>query len=189
MTIRCIRCNAEFDASFKACPKCGEPLTDFLRKYLREPIDGKYEILERLGVGGMGEVYKVRHTFLGTIRVVKVIRSSISGSKDGQERFLREARLATRVQHPNVAALHDFSGLPDGSQYMVWEYIDGADLAQRIRTAGRLPPRQAVRIAIQVLHGLEAIHRAGIVHRDISPENIMLTGDDDRVKIIDLGVA
>ena len=189
MTIRCIRCNATFDASLKACPKCGEPLTDFLRKYLREPIDGKYEILERLGVGGMGEVYKVRHTFLGAIRVVKVIRSSISGSTDGQERFLREAQLATRVQHPNVATLHDFSALPDGSHYMVWEYIDGENLAQRIKTFGRLAPRQAVRIAIQTLHGLEAIHRAGIVHRDISPENIMLTRQDDRAKIIDLGVA
>lgn len=189
MTIRCIKCGNQFDASAKVCPNCGEPLTDFLRKYLREPIDGKYEILERLGVGGMGEVYKVRHTFLGTIRVVKVIRSSISDNTDGKERFLREARLATRVQHPNVATLHDFSALPDGSQYMVWEYIDGQNLAQRIKTFGKLPPRQAVRIAIQTLRGLEAIHRAGIVHRDISPENIMLTSGDDRVKIIDLGVA
>jgi serine/threonine protein kinase len=189
MTIRCIKCGNQFDANAKVCPNCGEPLTDFLRKYLREPIDGKYEILERLGVGGMGEVYKVRHTFLGNIRVVKVIRSGISDNSDGKERFLREARLATRVQHPNVAALHDFSGLPDGSQYMVWEYIDGQNLAQRIRTFGKLQPRQAVRIAIQALRGLEAIHRAGIVHRDISPENIMLTSGDDRVKIIDLGVA
>ena len=189
MTIRCIKCGREFDDAAKVCPNCGEPLTDFLRKYLREPIDGKYEILERLGVGGMGEVYKVRHTFLGAIRVVKLIRSGISENVDGKERFLREARLATRVQHPNVATLHDFSALPDGSQYMVWEYIDGENLAQRIKTFGRLAPRQAVRIAIQTLHGLEAIHRAGIVHRDISPENIMLTRDDDRVKIIDLGVA
>jgi len=189
MTIRCIRCGNEFDASAKVCPNCGEPLTDFLRKYLREPIDGKYEIMERLGVGGMGEVYKVRHTFLGATRVIKVIRGNIAGSADGKERFIREARLATRVQHPNVATLHDFSELPDGSQYMVWEYIDGQNLAQRIRTNGKLTPRQAVRIAIQALHGLEAIHRAGIVHRDISPENIMLTREDDRVKIIDLGVA
>ena len=189
MTIRCIRCGNEFDASAKVCPNCGEPLTDFLRKYLREPIDGKYEIMERLGVGGMGEVYKVRHTFLGATRVIKVIRGNIAGSADGKERFIREARLATRVQHPNVATLHDFSELPDGSQYMVWEYIDGQNLAQRIRANGKLSPRQAVRIAIQTLHGLEAIHRAGIVHRDISPENIMLTREDARVKIIDLGVA
>ena len=190
MAFRCIRCNATIDPSLKVCPQCGEPITDFLRRYLQEPIDGKYEILERLGVGGMGEVYKVRHTFLGATRVVKVIRSIISESTDGQERFLREARLATRVQDQNVATLHDFSALPDGSHYMVWEYIDGENLAQRIHTLGRLQPRQAVRIAIQTLHGLDAIHRAGIVHRDISPENIMLTRDpDERAKIIDLGVA
>src|SRR3982750_1320937 len=159
MTIRCIRCGNEFDASAKVCPNCGEPLTDFLRKYLREPIDGKYEILERLGVGGMGEVYKVRHTFLGTIRVVKVIRSSTSESKDGQERFLREARLATRVQHPNVATLHDFSALPDGSQYMVWEYIEGTDLRKFVLERQFLRPASAVRLAVQALLGLEAIHR------------------------------
>jgi serine/threonine-protein kinase len=192
MTFRCIRCQSEIDTTFKACPHCGEPMTEFLRRYLQEPIDGKYEILERLGAGGMGDVYKVRHTFLGAIRVVKVIRGSISGSTDAHDRFLREARLATRVQHPSVATLHDFSALPDGAHYMVWEYIEGENLAQRIRSLGRLAPREAARIAIQSLHGLEAIHRAGIVHRDISPENIMLTHEssgEERVKIIDLGVA
>ena len=101
-------------------------------------------------------------------------------------------RLATKVQHPNVATLHDFSALPDGSHYMVWEFIDGENLAQLMRHTGTLPPKQAVQIAIQALAGLEAIHRAGIVHRDISPENLMIThaGDGSEfVKIIDLGVA
>ncbi|MGZ7032545.1 MAG: protein kinase domain-containing protein, partial [Thermoanaerobaculia bacterium] len=192
MTIRCIRCQSQIDPSLKACPNCGDPITDFLRRYSQEPIDGKYEILERLGTGGMGEVFKVKHTMLGVTRVVKVIRANISASSDASERFLREARLATRVQHPSVATLHDFSRLPDGSHYMVWEFIEGQNLAQRIRTSGKLAPRQAVRIAVQTLQGLEAIHRAGIVHRDISPENIMLTREasgEERVRIIDLGVA
>jgi serine/threonine protein kinase len=192
MAFHCIRCNAEIERTFKACPHCGEPVTEFLRRYLEEPIDGKYRIVGRLGAGGMGEVYKVEHTFLGASRVVKVIRPQISNTEDAHERFLREARLATKVQHPNVATLHDFSALPDGSHYMVWEFIDGENLAQLIRRRGVLPPRYALRLAIQTLNGLEAIHRAGIVHRDISPENLMITRDEhghERVKIIDLGVA
>jgi len=185
----CIRCKSEIDKSFRACPHCGEAITEFTRKYTDELLDGKYRILERLGAGGMGEVYKAEHTYLGATRVIKVIRPHISESKDAHDRFLREARASTRVQDQNVATLHDFSALPDGSHYMVWEYIDGENLAQRLRTRTTLPPRAAVRIAIQALHGLDAIHRAGIVHRDISPENLMITRENDTVKIIDLGVA
>jgi len=191
-TISCIRCGAQIDRDFKACPHCGEQVTDFLREYADKPIDGKYRIVQRLGIGGMGEVFKVEHTFLGSIRVVKIIRAQISSSSDAHERFLREARLATKVQHPNVATLHDFSALPDGSHYMVWEFIEGENLAQVLRRRGTLAPRHAVRIARQALAGLEAIHRAGIVHRDISPENLMITHAADGsefVKIIDLGVA
>ncbi|PYQ58960.1 MAG: hypothetical protein DMF58_13435 [Acidobacteria bacterium] len=153
-----------------------------------EVVDGKYRVLERLGAGGMGEVYKVEHTFLKAIRVIKVIRPQISEAADAHDRFLREAQLATKVQHPNVATLHDFSALPDGSHYMVWEYIEGENLAQVIRRRGILPAGESIQLAIQSLAGLEAIHRAGIIHRDISPENLMITGTD-RVKIIDLGVA
>jgi serine/threonine-protein kinase len=190
MAFHCIRCKREIDKTYMACPHCGEPVTDFLRRYADEPIDGKYQIVERLGAGGMGEVYKVTHTYLGATRVIKVIRPQISESKDAHERFLREARAATKIQHPNFATLHDFSALPDGSHYMVWEYIDGENIAQRIRARGNLQPRYAVRVIIQALHGLEALHRAGIVHRDISPENIMITRDEpERVKVIDLGVA
>jgi serine/threonine protein kinase len=191
-TIPCIRCGAQIDREFKACPHCGEPLTDFLREYADKPIDGKYRIVQRLGIGGMGEVFKVEHTFLGSTRVVKIIRAQISSSSDAHERFLREARMATKVQHPNVATLFDFSALPDGSHYMVWEFIEGQNLAQVLKQRGTLAPRHAVRIAIQALAGLEAIHRAGIVHRDISPENLMITQAADGsefVKIIDLGVA
>ena len=184
----CLRCKAPLEPSFRACPHCGEPVTEFARRYTGELLDGKYQILERLGAGGMGEVYKATHTYLGSTRVIKVVHPHISGNQDAQDRFLREARAATKVQHPNVATLHDFSALPDGAHYMVWEYIDGENLAQRLRARGTLPPKQAVKLVLQALHGLEAIHRAGIVHRDISPENLMVT-QDDTVKIIDLGVA
>ncbi|HYC59953.1 MAG TPA: serine/threonine-protein kinase [Thermoanaerobaculia bacterium] len=153
-----------------------------------DSLDGRYTIIDRLGAGGMGEVYKATHNFLGSTRVIKVVHPNISSNTDARDRFLREARAATKVQHQNVATLHDFASLPDGAHYMVWEFIAGENLSQRLRAKGTLPPRQAVRITLQALRGLEAIHRAGIVHRDISPENLMITADDE-VKIIDLGVA
>jgi serine/threonine protein kinase len=192
MPFFCIHCKSEIDSKYKACPYCGEPITDFLRRYLETPIDGKYQILARLGVGGMGEVYKVLHIHLNSIRVVKLMRASIASEEGADERFIREARLATKIQHPNVAALYDFSTLHDGSRYMVWEYIEGINLHELIAQRGPLAPRDAARLAVQALMGLEAIHRAGIVHRDVSPENLMLTRDDEgheRIKIIDLGIA
>src|SRR5436190_10584805 len=192
MPFTCIHCRSEIDPKFKACPYCGEPITDFLRRYLESPIDGKYQILARLGVGGMGEVYKVLHIHLNAIRVIKLMRSNIAADPGAHARFLREARLATKIQHPNVAALHDFSTLDDGSFYMVWEYIEGRNLHELIETRGPLSPRYAATISIDALLGLDAVHRAGIVHRDISPENIMIARDEDgeeHVKIIDLGIA
>jgi serine/threonine protein kinase len=144
----------------------------------------------------MGEVYKVLHIHLNAIRVIKLMRANLAADPGAHERFLREARLATKIQHPSVAALFDYSSLDDGTNYMVWEYIEGINLHELIDQRGPLSARYAARLAIQALHGLEAIHRAGIVHRDISPENIMITRDVDhpgdggeRVKIIDLGIA
>jgi len=191
MPFFCIHCRAEIDSKYKACPFCGEPITEFLRKYLDTPIDGKYQILSRLGVGGMGEVYKVLHIHLNAIRVIKMMRSTISNDPSAHDRFVREARLATRIQHPNVAALFDFSEVELG-RYMVWEYIEGTNLHELIAERGPLSPKYAAQLAVQALHGLDAIHRAGIVHRDISPENLMIarsTDSDETVKIIDLGIA
>jgi serine/threonine protein kinase len=192
MPFFCIHCRSEIDSKFKACPYCGEPITDFLRRYADQPLDGKYQILARLGIGGMGEVYKVLHLHLNAIRVIKLMRTSIAGEPGADDRFIREARLATRINHPNVAALYDFSTLDDGSRYMVWEYIEGTNLHELIETHGPLSPRYAARLAIEALQGLDAIHRAGIVHRDISPENIMICRDaegEQHVKLIDLGIA
>jgi len=192
MPFFCIHCKSEIEPKYKACPFCGEPITDFLRRYLEHPVDGKYQILSRLGAGGMGEVYKVLHVHLNSIRVIKLMRANIASDPGAHDRFQREARLATKIQHPNVATLFDFSTLEDGSMYMVWEYIEGINLHELIDERGPLSPRYAAQLAAQALYGLDAIHRAGIVHRDVSPENLMITRDDqgdERVKIIDLGIA
>ena len=140
----------------------------------------------------MGEVYLVRHVHLQELRVVKILRQDLAADPSAQKRFMREARLATQIKHPNVAILYDFATLPDGSFYMVWEHIQGQDVGDRIRRAGPFPVPTAVQLGIQALHGLEAVHATGVIHRDLSPDNLMITEDKAgnlRIKIIDLGLA
>jgi serine/threonine-protein kinase len=162
---------------------------------VREPgsvLDGKYEIMQRLGSGGMGEVYLVRHLHLQEMRVVKILRQDLAADPSAQKRFMREARLATQIKHPNVAILYDFSRLEDGSFYMVWEHIEGEDVGDRLRRAGPFPIPLAVQLGIQALTGLEAVHASGVIHRDLSPDNLMLMEDrrgQMNIKIIDLGLA
>jgi serine/threonine-protein kinase len=161
----------------------------------REPgtiFDGKYEIVQPLASGGMGEVYLVRHVHLQELRVVKILRQDLAADPVAQKRFVREARLATQIKHPNVAILYDFSRLPDGSFYMVWEHIQGQDVGDWVRERGPFPVGTAIRLGIQALRGLGAIHAAGIIHRDVSPDNLMIMENSRQqawLKIIDLGLA
>jgi len=155
-------------------------------------LEGKYEILRRLGSGGMGDVFLARHLHLDEVRVVKVLRREIAADEASQRRFLREARLATQIKHPNVAILHDCSRLPEGSFYMVWEYVEGQDVGTRLAEGGPFDLEDAVQLGIQALRGLEAIHSIGVIHRDVSPDNLMIftsARGDQRLKIIDLGLA
>lgn len=157
-----------------------------------EIVDGKYEVLGRLGAGGMGEVYKVRHVHLEEPRVIKILRQDLATDLEAAQRFLHEARTATSIKHPNLAILYDFSKLADGSFYMVWEYIEGEDLGKLLRERGPLPVALAVELGIQALAGLDALHGVGVVHRDISPDNFMITRTtrgQPLLKIIDLGLA
>jgi serine/threonine protein kinase len=155
-------------------------------------LDGKYEIQARLGGGGMGEVYLVNHLHLDERRVIKVLRTEDAADPVSQKRFLRAARTATQIKHPNVAILYDYSSLPDGSFYMVWEYVDGEDVGSWLERRGPFPLDLALDLGVQTLRGLEAIHSHGVIHRDVSPDNLMLTRDVRgklRLKIIDLGLA
>ncbi|HUP58853.1 MAG TPA: serine/threonine-protein kinase [Thermoanaerobaculia bacterium] len=155
-------------------------------------LDGKYEIVGLLGVGGMGEVYKARHVHLGTFRCIKIVKAGLLSDEANRARFLREAQLATQIHHPNVAVVHDFSILSDGTSYMVSEFIDGTTVKQWEAANGRFPLALATEVSMQVLAGLDYIHRRGLLHRDVSADNIMLAFDRDEhlvVKIIDLGVA
>jgi len=154
-------------------------------------LDGKYEILNRLGGGGMGDVFKARHLHLDVFRCIKVMKEGMLDDAGYRARFLREARLATQIHHPNIAVVHDFF-VGDGGSYMVTEFIDGTTVRQWSVANGRFPLALAADVAVQVLAGLDHIHRRGLLHRDISADNVMLSYDaDDRLiaKIIDLGIA
>jgi serine/threonine-protein kinase len=159
---------------------------------LNEQINGKYEILGAIREGGMGSLYKVRHRLLDEIRVVKVIRSPADTVGEGADRFLREARAANRLRHPNVAVLHDFAIADDGQAFIVMEHIDGWNLLEVLSGYGPPPVSLTVEIARQSLKALGYLHRHKIVHRDVSPDNLMLARDVDGhplVKLIDLGIA
>ncbi len=155
-------------------------------------IEGKYEILEKLHEGGMGAIYKVRHLLLGGIRVVKVIRPQLGDGAEFKERFLREAKIAFRLPHRNIAQLFDFSVDEQGNAYIVMEFIDGVNLEEVIERPGAAGLPLALEITHQALSALAVLHRKGFIHRDISPDNLMLTRDEEHrplVKLIDLGIA
>jgi serine/threonine-protein kinase len=184
----CPRCAAPIPAGARYCGSCGFAAS---RLSPGQILDGKYEIVDKVAEGGMGEVYRARHRHLDEIRIIKVIKPDAAGDAGSARRFQEEARLATLVRHPNVAALYDFSRQPDGSYYMVSEYIDGVTLQTWLREHGPLDPARAIDVARQILAGLSEIHAQGIVHRDLSPDNIMVRPVDGRLraKIIDLGIA
>jgi eukaryotic-like serine/threonine-protein kinase len=159
---------------------------------LNEQIDGKYEILEKIREGGMGAIYKVRHRLLDEVRVVKVIRSQAEAVGEAADRFLSEAKAAIKLRHPNVAVLHDFAVGGDGQAFIVMEYIDGWNLLEVLNGYGPPPVALTLEIARQSLKALGYLHRHKIVHRDVSPDNLMLTRDVDGnplIKLIDLGIA
>src|SRR5713226_2168795 len=190
--IACLRCKQQIESEIDQCPHCGEKVTLFQRTYASRLIDGKYQILDRLGVGGMGEIFKVRHIHLNELRVIKIMRANVASDDQGLQRFLQEARTSTTIKQRNLAMLYDFAQLDDGSYYMVWEFIDGVNIQKWIASNGPVPPRLAVEISVQALTGLDHLHSMGLIHRDISPENIMLSQDHHGkllVKVIDFGIA
>jgi eukaryotic-like serine/threonine-protein kinase len=146
---------------------------------------GPYEISEALGAGGMGEVYRARDTRLDRTVAIKVLSSHLSDNLDLKQRFEREARVISALQHPNICVLHDI-GSQDGTDYLVMEFLEGETLAERLKR-GPLPLDQFWKIAIEVAAALDRAHRAGIVHRDLKPGNIMLTKSG--TKLLDFGLA
>jgi eukaryotic-like serine/threonine-protein kinase len=149
-------------------------------------VIGDYRIIDVIGSGGMGTVYKVQHSISDRIEAMKVILPDLMGTPELGERFAREIRTQARLSHPNIASLHN-AFRRDNQLLMVMEYVDGTTLHNMLRQ-GKLNPERGVGFVLQVLSALSSAHAQGVVHRDIKPANIMITASGS-VKLMDFGIA
>ncbi|MBX9688170.1 MAG: protein kinase [Candidatus Obscuribacterales bacterium] len=184
----CIVCRREFPANVTECP---DDLVRLTEKDARigTIFDGKYEILDFVGSGGMSRVYKARHTKLNRIMALKILRNS---ELVEIQRFRQEAVSIGKLEHPNIARVYAFAVSPDGRPYMALEYLDGQDLSSHLARDGALSLGEALQIFDQVASALQHAHNNKIIHRDIKPSNIVLLSDRDHadnVKVVDFGLA
>lgn len=154
---------------------------------LSELVLGNYVLLEKLGEGGMGQVYRARHLKMDRIVAIKVLPRRLLSSPDAVQRFQREARAAAKLVHQNIVTAFD-ADEANGQHFLVMEFIDGRDLAQIVRADGPLPISKAVKALLEAAHGLKHAHAQGVVHRDIKPSNL-LVDPSGTVKILDMGLA
>src|SRR5690242_3384817 len=142
---------------------------------------GPYEVLARIGAGGMGEVFKARDTRLDRSVAIKVLPDAMRGDAERRARFEREARTISKLSHPNICTLYDV-----GPDYLVMELLDGETLADRLQR-GALPAGEAIRYGVEIAGALDRAHRAGVIHRDLKPANVMITKSG--AKLLDFGLA
>ena len=204
---QCRECGQRFSGDARFCPFDGlkldpttyDPLGDPL---LGSTIDGRYEVVDVLGEGGTGRVYKVRHTTLNRLFAMKLLRRDLARDEELTGRFIQEAKATARVQHPNVVQITDFGKLADGVLFLVTELLVGRTLGDVIRNDGAIELVRAAQIVGQIAGGLGAAHAAGIVHRDLKPDNVFLVeraqsgmpsdglaAPPDDVRVVDFGAA
>ncbi len=160
--------------------------------YLGRDIAGQFRVIEKIGSGGMGAVYKAEQPEMRRFVAIKILHSKYLARADLVTRFKREARAMSHLSHPNTARVFLYGQLDDGACYFVMEYLEGRNLAQTVRREGPMDPTRAINIMMQACGALEEAHRTGIVHRDLKPENIFLTsqgGIADFPKVLDFGLA
>jgi len=191
--MNCPSCQAENDPSLTACTRCGvmlaEPTSVLVTVDLKPGtlFHARYEIRGLLGSGGMGMVYKAHDRTLDETVAIKILRPDFAEDPRMAERFKSEIKLARRVRHKNVCAIHDY-GQDKGLLYISMELIEGVDLKRILREKGALPPEEAYDVAIQMAEGLQAVHDAGIIHRDLKAPNIMRDAQGV-ARLMDFGVA
>jgi HEAT repeat protein/tRNA A-37 threonylcarbamoyl transferase component Bud32 len=180
----CPFCGTASSGTVESCEECGKVLSD------RPPgtvLADRYRILELVGRGSMGSVHKAHDQVLDETVAIKVLRPHFARTPEIAQRFRSEIKLARRVRHPNVCAIHEY-GEADEVRYISMEFVDGVDLRQRIRQGGGLPGEEAFGLAQQILAGLQAVHDTGIIHRDLKTPNIMLDAEG-QVRLMDFGMA
>ncbi len=187
----CTSCQATYPNDYGHCPRDGTPLIEVGAWSEGTVIRGKYRILEKVGQGGMGSVYKAFHVLFGELRALKVINPDLLSDQMFVKRFKQEAVIARKLDHPNAVRVDDIDEAEDGRPFMVMEYIEGESLKSRIQARGSLPVPMVCSISRQVAAALNAAHKLGMVHRDIKPANIVLiqSPQGEQAKVLDFGIA
>jgi serine/threonine-protein kinase len=216
----CPRCKTAYDADMNYCGRCGADMhrasSLVYRRDESDPswshadgrtararsardddvwigrvVDSRYRVIERIGHGGMGVVYKIEHQRMGKIAAMKVLHRDLTSDAEVARRFRQEAQAVSRLTHPNTVQVFDF-GLADGALYLVMEYVRGQDLGTLVKSEGPLPFKRAARLFHQICSALSEAHALGVIHRDLKPENILVTGTRDGhdfAKVLDFGLA
>jgi serine/threonine-protein kinase len=151
-------------------------------------LNNRYQLLDRLGSGGMADVFRARDLMLDRYVAIKLLREDYSRNVSFQERFRQEARAAANLSHPNIVTVHDFGVDENGLVYIIMEYIPGKDMKSILRQRGRFTVEEGIPLMIQACAGIGYAHRAGLVHCDVKPHN-MLVSPDRRLKVTDFGIA
>jgi serine/threonine protein kinase len=193
----CPQCKTNFgEQEFRVCPFDGAALTEETAgaadPMLGRILDGRFRIIETIGQGGMGAVYKAVHTQMDRICAIKLLSPVSTDKESAIARFRREAKMTSRIDSPNAVTIYDFGEAEPGLLYIAMEYIDGESLAELLARERSLAIDRVVSITNQIARALAAAHSLGIIHRDLKPANIMLTrkqGENEVVKVLDFGIA
>jgi serine/threonine-protein kinase len=190
----CLLCSQEFAPDQSVCPVDGTLLTPVAQdRYLGTKLLGRLEILEILGCGGMGTVYKAYDLMMNRIVAIKMLHQHLTNNPEAVKRFHLEAQAASRLSLPNILTVHDFGVSDEGQPYMVMDYLEGVSLSDVLEKEKRLTVERSLSIFIQGCAGLAHAHQKGVLHRDLKPSNIMLVNysddQEDFVKIVDFGIA
>src|ERR1044071_9560541 len=173
---RCPQCGDTFDDVHGACPNDSTALI-LMGSAEDDPmlgrlLDNRYRLVQKIGEGGMGAIYKAVHTEIGRTCAIKLMTPITTGKEDAFARFKREAKMASRIDNPHAITIYDFGLAQDGMLFLAMEFIDGKTLSRILKEHRTIPLERAIHITDQISQGLEAVHALEIVHRDLKPDNI-----------------